>query len=247
MMRKSSLAVLTVLALSVLAGQSVMAQDEWKFGIGTGLSSLSLDGDIGFATSDGPLIADLDLDNSETSDLVKSGFGLGGFATKGKWTILYSLGRLTLEDDDKNIEAEWDRDSIELSGVYNFAKTGNHNWGVLFGMRYIGHEWEFDLPKSSTLEVDESWTDGLVGFTHALSFAGNWAWANRLDASFGDSEGGFLISTGLNWQVADHWNLNLSLKQHAIEFGEKEDRSKSDFYLYDVDEMSLGIGFMYTW
>lgn len=244
---KSKLAIALALAFTLILGPGAEAQDEWKFGIGTGFTSFSLDGDIGFATAGGGAIFEVDLDNSDTSDLLESGFGLGGFAAKGKWRILFQAGTATLEDDDGGLEAEWDRTLFEVAGVYNFAKTGNHSWGALFGVRNIGHDWEFTTPTES-LEVDEDWTDGLIGITHAVPFAeGKWSWANRLDGGFGDSEGSFLFITAINWHATEHWSFNLNIKQHSIEFGDEDDIADADFYLYDVDEPGVGIGFLYTW
>lgn len=246
MVQRTTLAIPFALALALILGPGAQAQDEWKFGIGTGISSFSLDGDIGFPTPGGGVIFDVDLDNSDTSDLIDSAFGFSGFAAKGNWRILYTLGTATLEDSDGALEAEWDRTQVELAAVYKFAETGEHSWGVLFGARHIAHDWTFTTA-TDTAELDESWTDGLIGITHSVPFASKWFWSNRLDAGFGDSEGSFLFSTTFSRQIGDHWSVNLSLKQHSIEFGDEADIANSDFYLYDVDEPGLGFGFMFNW
>ena len=75
MERKIKLAVVMAGALALCAGQGAMA--EWHGSIGLGLSSLALDGDIGFDTPGGPLgPADVDLSNSDTADM-------GGGTDKG--------------------------------------------------------------------------------------------------------------------------------------------------------------------
>lgn len=244
MIRKSRLAVPLTLALALILGPSLQAQDEWKFGIGTGIVSFSLDGDIGFPTPGGGVIFDIDLDNSDTSDLVESGFGFGGFAAKGKWQILYSLGTATLEDSDAGLSADWDRTQAEVAVVYNFAKTGNHFWNVLFGARYVDHDWTFTTA-TTTAELDESWTDGLIGITHVVPFATKWSWSNRLDAGFGDSESSTMFTTAINRRVGQHWLFNFNITLKSLEFGDAEEIANSDFYLYDVDETAFGIGFMY--
>jgi len=245
MKRNAGVAAILALSISLLVAPNIQAQDEWKFGIGTGISSFNLDGDLGFPTGMGGVVFDVDLDNSETSDLLASGFGLGGFAKKGKWTILYSAGRVTLEDNNPTLEAEWDKDQVELAGVYNFANTGNHSWGVLFGARHFAHDWKF-MTGMTTLSIDESWTDGIVGVTHAVPFAGKWAWTNRLDAGFGDSESSSMFKTAINYQAWDHWQFNFNVKVTSIEFGDMKDIADSDFYLYDIDETAVGVGVMYT-
>jgi len=247
MKKRATVLALLVAAVGLFFGGDARAQEEWKFGIGTGIQSFSLDGDIGFATPGGGVIFDVDLDNSDTSDLVESGFGVGGFVSKGKWRFLYKIGTATLEDNDAGIvNAEWDRSNIELAGVYNFAMTGKHAWGVLVGVRFIEHEWTFTLP-GGVVTFDDEWTDALIGITHALPFADKWSWSSRLDAGFGGSEGSFLISTGINWHAAEHWAFNFTLSQASIEFGDKDEIANADFYLYDVDEPTVGIGFLFTW
>ena len=245
MTRLSRLAIPLALALALILGPGAQAQDEWKFGIGTGLSSFSLDGDIGFPIMGGKIF-DVDLDNSDTADLVESAFGFGGFAAKGKWKILYSLGTVTLEDEDAGLKAEWDRTQVEVAGVYRFARTGKHAWGVLFGARYIDHDWKFTTT-TITAALDESWTDGLIGITHAVPFATKWSWSNRLDAGFGDSESSTMFKTAINRRVGHHWLFNFNITAKSIEFGDIADIANADFYLYDVDEAAVGLGFMYTW
>ena len=100
MRKRTGFSLLLAVAVLILSTQGALAQEDWVFGIGTGSSSLTIDGDIGF----GSIKTDIDLDNA--SDYAKSGFGLAGFASKGNWAILWSAGSLTLEDDDKGLEAE---------------------------------------------------------------------------------------------------------------------------------------------
>jgi hypothetical protein len=228
-----------------------MAQDEWKFGIGTGISSFGLDGDIGFPLDGGgAVIFDVDLDNGDTAELFESAFGLGGYASKGKWTILYKAGTATLEDDDNvaggALEAEWDRTSAELLGQYRFAEAGSNAFGVLFGARYTEHEWEFKTPTDSA-SFDEDWTDGVVGLTHSLRIGDRWLWGNVVDAAFGDSEGTFALASTITWRPFEHWSFSFGVKQYAVEFGDEDDIGDADFYLYDVDEPSVNLGFMYHW
>ena len=146
---------------------------------------------------------------------------------------------MTLEDGGN----EWDRTQFEIAGVYTFKSTDRTNLGVLFGVRNLGHEWEFKAP-SPLSAVDEDWTDAIVGLTHAWKFADNWSWSNRLDGGFGDSEGTVNFSTGLNWHLGQKWLLHFNAKQSAVEF-ETGTAGDSDFYLYDVDETTFGVGFTF--
>ena len=99
-------------------------------------------GDVGFATGAGGVIEDMDLDNGDTADMFESAFGFASFANKGPWTIRLSYATLTLEDDNSNFDAEWDKAQGELSVEYTFANTGSHRFGVIGGVSYTDHEWE---------------------------------------------------------------------------------------------------------
>ena len=232
----------------LLAPAAQAAENEWTFGIGTGISLLDLDGDVGFATENGGVIAELDLDNGDTADMVESAFGFFSFANKGPWTIHLMYATVTLEDSDAGFDAEWDKADAQLAVEYAFAKTGNHTWGVLAGVNYIDHEWELqDKIDRIKYEPEDDWTDAVVGLTHNVPFAGNWAWSNGINYSFGDSEGSLDVSTSLNWKPLEHWVFSGFLRYEDIEFGDEGDIGKSDFYYYDVEEISTGIGFAYTW
>jgi hypothetical protein len=231
-----------------LAPVSHAAKDEWSFGIGTGLQSLALDGDVGFATDAGGVIEDMDLDNGDTADMFESAFGFAGFVNTGRWTIHFGYGTLTLEDDNSNFDAEWDRAEGNLAVEYAFYQAGNHTFGVLGGVRMYDHEWEFqDKVTREKLEPEDDWTDGVIGLTHRVPFGkgNNWAWTNRAEYMGGDSEGGFTVQTAVNWQPFEKWVFSGSLRYQDLEYGEEDDINNNDFYYYDVEETTIGLGFMY--
>ncbi len=243
-----SLAVVFALMVGPAWADAKQSGDEWKFGIGTGFSSFSLDGDLGFATSLGGVIQDIDLSNSETSDLVQSGFGLAGFARNEQWTILWSAGQQTLEDQDSGLKAKWDRTQAEIAAVYKIGEMGANSFGVLFGARYTRHDWDIKTRGLVTVNSpDEDWTDAILGVTHQLRFAEGWSWNNRADYGFGGSEGTTFASTNLTWQPFVHWAFNVSAQYLDTKFGDKSDINKSDFYYYDVKQPQFGIGFAYVW
>jgi hypothetical protein len=200
------------------------------------------------ATPSGGVVLDVDVDNSDTMDMLESAFGFGGFAAKGPWTINFSFGTVTLEDDDSAFDIEWDKSAAELSVDYNFATTGNHRWGVLAGVNYTDHEWEFqDKTTGQKLEPEDDWTDVIVGLTHRVPIADKWSWSNRVDYGFGDSEGAFNVKTTVNWQPWPNWVFNVNARYYSVEFGDEDDIDDSDFYYYDIDEPSFGLGFVYVW
>lgn len=258
MRKKTPSAIFIVAALSIILTPATFAQDEWHFGIGTGFFGLNIDGDEGFTTRLGPVELDASLDSDEVRELLESGFGLGGFAAKGKWMILWSGGQLELRDDLKGTgpggvraeaEATFTGSGAEVAATYRFAVTGRHAWSVLGGARYTKHEYDFELeigPVSLDRNIDQDWTDVIIGFTHGFRFSDKWTWSNRLDAGFGGSEGTYLLKTGLNWQVAKHLALDFYGKGTSIEF-ENDEKGDPDWYLYDAKEFGLGFNALFTW
>ena len=136
-MRLNKRIVLASVLLLLIAAPAAQAGDEWKFGLGTGLFGLNLDGDVGLDTVSGPLQIGIDLDNSDVSDLLDSAFGLSGFAAKDKWRILYAFQTMTLEGDGSNAARRanltFDATGANVFGEYNFARAGKNSFGVLFG------------------------------------------------------------------------------------------------------------------
>ena len=180
--------------------------------------------------------------------MFESAFGFAAFAANGPWKVNFGYATLTLEDDDSDLDAEWDKVQAHLEVEYHFATTGKHRWGVLAGVTMFDHEWEFQNKVSGEKsEPEDDWTDAVVGVTHSVPFAKNWSWSNRADYMFGDSEGGFGVSTAVNWMVAESWVVNFSLSYEDLEYGDDGDIGDNDFYYYDVEETTIGVGFMYTW
>jgi hypothetical protein len=237
-----------LLSAAALAPAVNAAEDRWSFGIGTGLSSLSLDGDVGFATPSGGVIGDFDLDNGDTADMFESAFGAGGFANKGRWTIHAKFATLTLEDDNRDFDAKWDRTFGEFAVEYMLGKAGNHAFGVIAGVNYTKHEWDFKNKETrEKLSPDDDWTDAMIGVTHRLPLGKEWSWSNRIDYAGGDSEGTFNATTSLNWKPFTHWIFNVGLGYRDVEFGDEGDIDDNDFYYYDTDETTISLGFLYVW
>jgi len=94
--------------------------------------------------------------------------------------------------------------------------------------------------------IDESWTDILIGLSADVPFAEKWNWNIKADAGFGGSEGTYLASTGLTWRFYGGWSGTLFGKFVAVEY-ENASKGDPDWYLYDVDESTLGLTITYNW
>jgi hypothetical protein len=249
--------MLVSVVLLVVAAQGAQAGDKWKKGIGTGFFALNLDGDIGLDSTlaGGPVKLDVDLDNSDVSDLMESAFGFTGFAAKDKWRILYGASHLELEGDGSGtvgatpVSADLTIKVTKANayGVYSFARTSRNTWGALFGLEFTKHDWENDLVVGGvpgSRELDNSWVDGVVGLTHAFDITENVSWSNRAQGGFGGSEGTILLNTGINWHVAKHWMLTFYGQRIAVDY-ENDNPGDREYYVYDVDEFGAGFGVTY--
>jgi len=261
MKTKQWLVVLCVLFVAV--GYGTVASAEWHFGIGTGLFRLNIDGDMGFDTNlRGPIELDVDLDPDDISDLMESAFGLAGYATDGKWMIQYSLGQLKLEDDPSttlsggaSVSSDLGFDLIngELTIGYPLFASDRVTFGVHGGVRYTDHELDADITvvdgggtTDLSKDIDEDWTDAVIGLSADVRLAEKWTWNNRVNAGFGGSEGTYMASTGISWRLFEHWSTTLYGKYMAVEY-ENGDKGDSDWYLYDVDEFGVGLSILFHW
>jgi hypothetical protein len=265
-MKRQYLASTLIIAagLTLIPSSTVMAQDDWHFGLGTGFFGLNIKGDTGFTTAIGPVDLDTDLNTSEVSDLLDSAAGLGGYAAKGKWVLGYSVSQLKLEGtvagtgplgNPASALASFEFMGAEFTAARRFALKGKHAFSVLGGVRHSKHEYNFGLaidnnppnpPATFNRDIDQDWTDVLVGLTHGTRLSDKWTWGNRIDAGFGGSEGTYFLKTSFGWEFANHWALHLYAQDTSIEY-ENDNRGDPDWYLYDADEFGAGVNVLYTW
>jgi hypothetical protein len=257
---KQWLGVLCVLGVLVAFGTAAHAK--WHFGIGTGLFRLHMEGDQGFHTNTaGPVEFEVDLDPDDVGDLAKSAFGLGGYATDGQWMIQYSLGVLELEDDAKTTlpggESVSSKINFETKGgevTLGFPVFANNHvtFGVHGGVRYTEHELENKVTivdggtTKLSRDINESWTDAVIGLSADVPLAQKWAWNNRVNAGFGGSEGTYMAYTGVSWRFFPRWSATLYGKYMAVEY-ENGKKGDSDWYFYDVDEYGAGMSILFNW
>jgi len=238
------------------------AHAEWFYGIGTGLSRMNVDGQQGFNTAVGPIKYDISLDPQDFKDLTKSAFGFGGYATDGVWLIQYSLAYLELESDESayipslastfKARINFKIKGAEATVSYPVYKSPSVVTMVDAGFRYTKHEFDNSFSLSGAVNAQQNtnfshdWTDALLGVTVNVPFARQWTWNNRLNAGFGGSDRDYTVSTGVTWRFLKNWSSTLSYKYASIKF-ENASPGDSDWYLYDADEKTLGLVFLYNW
>ena len=255
--------LVVVLLFACVFGFDSPASAAWEFGIGTGLSRMSVDGDMGMNTRiAGPVKFKAELDPEDFGDAMESAFGFGGYASDGTWLIQYSYGALQLGGKDSktlatgsSISAKLGMDvtGAELTVGYPVYKNPAVRILVDGGVRYTKHEISnsfFLLDPSGSMmasvhnRFDHDWTDAVIGTIIAVPFAEKFAWTTRLNAGFGGSEGTYLGQTGVAWRFAKHWSAGISAKYVAVDY-ENGSRGDNNWYMYDVDETTLGINVLF--
>jgi hypothetical protein len=253
-------AIWLVIVVGMLAS---VANAEWKYGIGTGLFFLNVDGDIGINTEiAGPVELAVDLKPDDVFDYAESVLGFGGYATDGKWMIRYTFQRLELEDTPSTTLANGNRlraksnfqmNGAELSVGQRFYQSEKLALSAYVGARYLMHEMENSLnitapegTTSSSSDIDNEWTDARFGIGIDVPLAEKWTWGSTAEVGLGESEGTYKANTGIGWRFAENWSTMLYGNYVAVDF---ENASKGDgnWYKYDVDEYGTGVSVMYHW
>jgi hypothetical protein len=253
--------VITLFVLGLMSFTS-NAQAEWNFGIGTGPQFLAVKGDVGMNTVVAPIQLDIDFSFSDIANATDSVFGFGGYATNKKWMIQYKLGKLKLEDDAErgfgngvtiSAKAKFDVTEGELTVGYPVFSNSSLMIRGYGGLRYLRHEFDlvitgtgFNTTVQRNKSIDESWTDILLGISADVPFAQKWNWNVKADAGFGGSNGTYLASTGITWRFYGGWSATAAASYKAVDY-ENGSRGTTDWYMYDVDETTLGLTILYNW
>jgi hypothetical protein len=258
-MKKISFIRMGLAALLALGTTSAFAEgDEWTFGLGTGIQRLNAKGDVGFTSFRGPELGELDLSPSDVSDLMDSAFGLQGFASKDRWQFRFKYGYLDLQDKAQidlingalPLTADFRQEITagRITAVYNFAETGNSQWGVLGGVNYTRHKYDVRISTGNLTrkrKIDEDWTDVLVGLTHTMPLTDTITWRTSAITGFGDTDSYWSMNTAVDWQFARSWNVGIFIDYTEVDF-ENGNPGDNDWYLYDADEWGPGISIMYV-
>jgi hypothetical protein len=245
-----------LIGVGILACSAANAEG-WSYGIGTGLQALDVDGDGGFNTQLlGPVDFDASLAADEFREYTESAFGFGGFAKKGSLTISYSIGRLELEEgvsaiqgvNTGAIDLTFTTVAAEVLANYTVSQSGENTWGVIGGIRYTAQEYEAVLTVNNAQtfdgSVDDSWTDVVLGLSHSYAISPTLSWSSQVDFSTGDSEGVTHFNTGINKVYGQNWLVRGAIDFKDIEY-EEGNRGDGDWYLYDADETTIGVSFLY--
>jgi hypothetical protein len=254
MKKMMGLVVLVVMVASV-------ASAEWHYGIGTGLTALNVQGDVGLNVRPGgvgPVQFDVDLEPDDISDLMETAFGLGGYATDGTWMIKASSGFMELRDGTSKTlpngvrvdgELFFETTLAELSVGYSCHRSENIVVTPYIGARYMNHEVGADFTVAGnehSRSVEYDWADARVGVAIDVPLCEKLVWGTSVEAGFGGSDGTYQGDTGVMWVISQHWATRLGFKYAAVDF-ENGEKGDDDWYLYDVEEFGSSLSVFFNW
>lgn len=240
---------------------SSAAHAEWNYGIGAGAGWTNIEGKQGFNTLVGPVKYDVSFSPNDLSDMASSGFGLGGYATDGKWLVQYSLSSIELEDTDTtavaahtvNTKINFTTSGGEVTAGYPIYRSSAVATYLDAGLRYTKHELDNFVTTIGPIVNSQgksvfsnNWTDAIVGLTLNVPLSQRWTWNNRLNAGFGGSDGTYLATTGATWRFHKNWSTALKAKYVSVKY-ENGSQGQSDWYLYDAEETTLSLVVLYNW
>lgn len=243
-----------ITAIILISIVSSSAYGEWHFGIGTGPSILKIDGDIGFHTNiEGPVKLPIDADPDDIMDVMDSAVGLSGYVTNDRWTFKAAYGSLDLEgsgdEGPVHLDLEFEMTGAEFTVGYAIYENPHLKLNLIGGIRYTEQEISVDLStERSQLNrtIDNDWTDAVIGLSANVPVTPTLTWNTEMDAGFGGSEGTYTANTGLTWQFYKGWSGTLFYQYSAVDF-ENGTQGSRDWYLYDMNEQSLGLVILYNW
>lgn len=262
------LIALTIVCVVCLVGtSSVQAQKKWFFGVGTGFSAMNDEGTLGLPTQNfGPLQADFELNPEDVMDYMETAFGMGGYATDGTWMIQGQFKYLKLGGDTTHsvvtpafgsgtfaIDLAFEVTGAQFTVGYTAYRSKNMKFSLTpyAGVRYTKHKFSGDLVVTQgatetpfSREIDDNWVDALIGTSLGYAISPKVSAGLGLDAGFGGSNGTFSGSAALSWKALSWLSVSPNFTYAVVDYegGEKGD---TDWYLYDADEWTAGIGVMF--
>ncbi len=250
---------ISIFAIMWVLTDTESASAEWYYGIGLGLFRETATGDLGFDTKiAGHVKLDIELNQEDIDNVKGAAAGFGGYATDGNWTITYAFVQAAYVEDttyttseDTFVQSDVDADSTnaEITVGRNIFKSEHIILGILGGVNYTAHAYSFDLKINDLehdLELDNSWTDVLIGANLSIPISRKWIWNNTCKIGFGGSNGSFFGSTGVTWSFAKHWSAGVLAKYSAVDY-ENGKQGDSDWYLYDMDVYGYGLTIFFNW
>ncbi|MBV1929779.1 MAG: DUF481 domain-containing protein [Gammaproteobacteria bacterium] len=250
---------LALVVSTLIPGALVAADNEWSFGVGSGVYGLNIDGDVGLTTLAGPVTSSIDVDFDDILDLSETAIAVAGFANKGRWTIDYAFAVLELSGNNSGsvlgtgvpfrVDVTFKATTAATGVAYQLMHTNSHQLQALAGIRYTEHDLDMDVlvgPVAVGRDTKEDWLDGYIGLSYQMKIASDWSWKTKVDIGAGGSDLSTTINTALAWNFSESWVTSLYGNYYSVDY-ENGNEGDSDWYEYDADEFGVGLSITYLW
>ena len=236
----------SILVMALVATAPLQAED-WKHEIAPYLWGSGLDG----TTGAGPVTVDVDADFGDILDHLELGF-MGMYrASRDRLSITVDGIYSQLESDGTG-PIELVRGEVELEQTLLEVDVGyavTEHLVMFGGLRYndVTTKVSATGPLGNTLsgEIDEDWTDPVIGARYTWPFSEQWSVTLRGDI------GGFGVGSDFAWQGAATLRWQSSprfgvLAAYRYIYADFEDGSGSDFFKYDMAMHGPALGVVFS-
>ena len=232
--RRFLLAALAMCAVPL--GASAQGSDRLQWSITPYLWATATKLDLSFRGQD---IGSEDISFGDLMDMMDSAFMVHVEAGKGHWSGFTDLTYLEISDKDKRPLATIDSSSkqVFLDGAVAYWPGGpGSGFNAFGGIRYTQLDDEFkvsigQLPPRK-LRSDKKYTDALFGLRYRWDLSPRWSLMAHGDASFGDSEGTWLVRGLVGYAVGAR-QMNRILFGYQYKQAEFKDGDLGLDYTYD--------------
>jgi len=233
--------LLLLITLPVLVSLNVgqaQAQEEIEWSITPYLWATNTRVDLTFRDTDlgGGTIGFDDL-----LDVIDSAFMVNVEAGRGSWSGFADLTYLETSDREQRPLLTIDTDSQQTildAGVAYWPGGVGSQWSVIGGLRYTDFDDRYHFSADGIPLAERRNTrdyyDALLGVRYRFDLSQRWALLTRADASFGDSEGTYLLRALFSWTVGSR-EMNHILFGYQYKRAEfKDDDLRSDYVYYGL-------------
>ena len=252
--------ILAAAIFAVTASSPAMADnvaDEWKMSVTPYLWATDLGIDVSYADHE---VVDVTLPFEDLLEDLETVAQLRVEAMRGQHGVAIDLFDVTLADEGASVDVpngsgdslvldtENGMTILDLTGIYN-PKADGTGVSVLYGMRVINQRNEIgatlvsggEAAVSASYDLNDTFTDALVGLRYAGNLPKNWSYEITADMSSGDTELTWSVAPAIGYTFGDkdQFSVTAGYRHMLVDF---ETQEPVDM---DMSLSGLLIGFRY--
>jgi hypothetical protein len=247
------------LAAAILAAtvSAPAAAEEWRMSVTPYLWAADVGIDVSFADQE---LVDVTLPFEDLLQDLETVAQVRFEAMHGRHGVAIDLFDVTLADDGSSVaipdgsgdslvlDTESGMTILDLTGIYNPAGDGT-GASLIYGMRVLNQRNEIDATlisgseaaDTSAYDMDDTFTDALIGFRYAGNLPRNWSYDVTADVSTGDTELTWSVAPaiGYTFGARDQYRVTAGYRHMVVDF------ETADPVDMDMTLTGILIGFRY--